>query len=237
MWFNWQDIHLEAVISKNKKVILLVIFIAVILVLHYSPAGEILTFDNLKQNRDLLVKFVHDNYILSAILFIAIYTITTALSIPGDVILTLAGGFLFGIVVTTFIVNIGATAGAVLAFMSARYLIGERLQGKYHSQLDKLNEELELNGPRYLLTLRLIPVFPFILINFLAGLTRIPLKTFTWTTAVGIIPGTVVFAFAGSQLGSINSASEILSGRVIAAFAVLAFFALFPVILNRLRGR
>ena len=131
--------------------------------------------------------FVHDRYILSLFLFISLYIIATAFSIPGDIILTLAGGFLFGIAVATVIVNIGATAGAVLAFLSARYLVGDRLQEKYQGQLNRFNEELNLNGPRYLLTLRFIPVFPFFLINFLAGLTNIPLRTFVWTTSVGYV--------------------------------------------------
>lgn len=208
----------------------------VIVVVRYSPAGDILTFDNLKQNRDFLVTFVQEHYGLSVVLFIAVYIITTAFSIPGDVILTLAGGFLFGIIVTTIIVNVGAAAGAALAFLSARYLIGDRLQGKYHNQLNKFNEELTLNGPRYLLTLRFIPVFPFFLINFLSGLTKIPLKTFIWTTSVGIIPGTMVYAFAGRQIGTVNSLSEVLSVNVIIAFAILALFAIFPVILNRLKS-
>jgi uncharacterized membrane protein YdjX (TVP38/TMEM64 family) len=194
------------------------------------------TFDNLKQNRDFLVTFVREHYELSVCLFIALYIVTTAFSIPGDVILTLAGGFLFGVIVTIVIVNAGATAGATLAFLSARYLIGDRLQERYQIRLAKFNDELGLNGTRYLLTLRFIPVIPFILINFLSGLTKIPLKTFIWTTSVGIIPGTVVYAYAGRQIGSVNSLPEVFSRNVIIAFAVLAIFAISPVILNRIRS-
>jgi uncharacterized membrane protein YdjX (TVP38/TMEM64 family) len=114
--------------------------------------------------------------------------------------------------------------------------VGTGIQEKYQSQLKKFNEELEKNGTSYLLTLRLIPAFPFFLINFLSGLTTIPVKTFIWTTSLGIIPGTAVFAYAGRQLGSINSASEILSLNVLSAFAILALFTLIPVIMKRIKA-
>jgi uncharacterized membrane protein YdjX (TVP38/TMEM64 family) len=164
-----------------------------------------------------------------------VYVIVTGLSIPGAVILTLAGGFLFGTIAGVLYVDAGATAGAVCAFLSARYLLGDRLQQKYGGQFAKFNGEMDRNGVNYLLTLRLIAVFPFFLINFLAGLTKVPLKTFLWTTAVGIIPGTAVFAYAGQQLGYINSPADILSKKVIAALAALGFITLAPTVWKRIR--
>jgi uncharacterized membrane protein YdjX (TVP38/TMEM64 family) len=219
----------------KKKILILILLIAAIMAIRYSPVGSILTFDNLKQHRESLVSFVQDRYGLSVVVFIAAYILVTAFSMPGGVILTLAGGFLFNTLASTLYVNIGATIGATLAFLSSRYLLGTGIQEKYQSQLRKFNEELEKNGTHYLLTLRLIPVFPFFLINFLSGLTKIPVRTFIWTTSLGIIPGTAVFAFAGRQIGTINSASEILSLKVLAAFAILAFFALIPVIMKRIK--
>jgi uncharacterized membrane protein YdjX (TVP38/TMEM64 family) len=168
--------------------------------------------------------------------FIAVYVLATALSVPGAVILTLAGGFLFGPATSVIYIDIGATAGAACAFLSARYLLGNRLQQKYGGQLAKFNSEMDRNGASYLLTLRLIPVFPFFLINFLAGLTKVPLRTFLWTTSLGIIPGTAVFAFAGQQLGSIDSLADILSKKVIAAFAALGLFTLAPAVWKRIRN-
>jgi len=221
----------------KKKILILILIIAAIIAIRYSPAGSILTFENLKQHRESLVNFVQDRYGLSVVVFIAAYILVTAFSIPGAVVLTIAAGFLFGTLATTFYVNIGATIGATLAFLSARYLLGTGIQEKYQTQLKKFNEELEKNGTHYLLTLRLIPVFPFFLINFLSGLTKIPVRTFIWTTSLGIIPGTAVFAFAGRQIGTINSASEILSLKVLAAFAILALFALIPVIIKRIKAR
>jgi uncharacterized membrane protein YdjX (TVP38/TMEM64 family) len=221
--------------KQKKQLLLLALFVVVIAALRWSPVGKTLTIDNLKQHRDILIMLVQDRYGLTVMLFIGVYILAAAFSIPGAVILTLGGGFLFGTLAATVYVNIGATAGASLAFLSARYLLGERLQEKYQSQLDRFNAEIEKNGTRYLLTLRFIPVFPFFLINFLSGLTKIPMKTFVWTTSLGIIPGTAVYAFAGRQIGTINSVSEILSKKVIIAFVILALFAIFPVVLDRIK--
>ncbi len=223
--------------GQKKKIFLLLLLVALIVLARYSPLGSVLTFENLKQHRESLIAFVRSNYLTSATAFIAVYVLTTALSIPGAVILTLAGGFLFGTVASTLYGDVGATAGASLAFLSARYLVGNRLQERYQSQLKRFNDEIERNGTSYLLVLRFIPVFPFFLINFLAGLTKIPIRTFFWTTAVGIIPGTAVFAFAGQQIGSINSLSEVLSRKVLGAFVVLALFTLAPVAWKRWKNR
>jgi len=220
----------------HTKMLLLVLLIAAIVGVRLSPLGSVLTFENLKQNREVLVALVHDHYGLSVAVFILSYILVAALSIPGVVILTLAGGFLFGTLQTTGYVNIGATVGATLSFLSARYLLGGRIQEKYQAQLMKFNREVEQNGAGYLLTLRLIPVFPFFLINFLSGLTTIRIRTFIWTTSLGVAPGTAVFAFAGQQLGSINALSEVLSTKVLAAFGLLAAFALFPIVLKRIRA-
>lgn len=221
--------------GRNKKLLLLVCFILAVIALRFSPLGSLLTFENLKQNRQALLTFVGAHYFLSVASFLAVYVLVTALSIPGAVILTITGGFLFGTAAGVLYVDAGATAGAACAFLSARYLLGDRLQQKYGGQLAKFNSEMERNGASYLLTLRLIAVFPFFLVNFLAGLTKVPFKTFLWTTAVGIIPGTVVFAFAGQQLGSINSPADILSKKVIAALAALGLITLVPVVWKRVR--
>jgi uncharacterized membrane protein YdjX (TVP38/TMEM64 family) len=165
-----------------------------------------------------------------------VYIAAVALNVPGAAILTMAGGFLFGTALTVLYANVGATTGAVLAFLLARYLLGEWVQSRYRTQLAGFNSEIERNGSKYLLTLRLIPVFPFFLINFLSGLTTIPLRTFAWTTSLGIIPAAAVFGFAGQQIGTISSAGEILSPKVIIAFTLLALLALIPALISRKRG-
>ncbi len=222
--------------KHRKKILLLVLFIAMIVAVHQSSIGSILTFDNLKRHREELLALVGDHYVPSIVLFVLLYIVVTGLSVPGAVILTLGGGFLYGTVPATLYVNLGATTGAVLAFLFARSVLGQQLQNKYQQQLEHFNREMEAEGWRYLLTLRLIPIFPFFLINFLSGLTRVPLRTFAWTTALGIVPGTIVFAYAGRQLGSISSPADILSAKVLMAFVLLACFALLPAVFSRIKA-
>ncbi len=222
-------------IKLNKKILLLILVVAVIAAVRFSSLSQVLTLENLKQERSHLLALVHDHYLLSVAAFIVLYILVTALSIPGAAVLTLAGGTACGTVLTTAYVNIGATAGATAAFLAARYLLGNRLQARYADQMNRFNEETRRNGPRYLLSLRLVPLFPFFLINVLAGLTRVSPGTFIWTTALGIIPGTLLFAYAGQQIGSINTPGEIFSPQVVLALAALAAVTLLPVLMNRIK--
>ena len=221
------------VAGRTKKILLLAVLVAAVFAIRaWVPEGD-LTLETLKRERDVLLAAVQDRYLLSVAAYISLYILMAALSIPGAAIMTLAGGYLFGVLPATLYVAVGATTGATLAFLVSRYLLGSWLQTRYSSQLKRFNEEIARNGARYMLTLRLIPVFPFFLINALSGFTNIPLRTFIWTTALGMIPASVVFAYAGRQFGSINSVSEVLSPRILAAFAALALFALLPAVLER----
>lgn len=223
--------------KKNaKRFILLALFVAAVIAVRFTDVGNVLTFENLSKNRDALLAYVNGHYAASVLTYVAVYIAAVALNVPGAAILTMAGGFLFGTALTVLYANIGATAGAVLAFLLARYLLGEWVQSRYRTQLAGFNSEIERSGSKYLLTLRLIPVFPFFLINFLAGMTTVPLRTFLWTTSLGIIPAAAVFAFAGRQIGTISSAGEVLSPKVIIAFILLAFLALIPALISRKRG-
>jgi uncharacterized membrane protein YdjX (TVP38/TMEM64 family) len=221
--------------KQSRNLLLLLLFICVIVALRLSGAGEFLTLENVQKNKDALLAFVRENGGLSVALYILVYIVAIAVNLPGGAVLTMTGGFLFGTLPAVLYVNLGATTGAVLAFLSARYLLGARLQETYRDRLAAFNSEMTRNGARYLLTLRLIPVFPFFVVNFLAGLTRVPLATFSWTTALGIIPGTAVFAYAGHQLEQVSSIGDVFTGKVLTAFLLLALFTLAPAIIGRFR--
>jgi uncharacterized membrane protein YdjX (TVP38/TMEM64 family) len=167
-------------------------------------------------------------------LFILIYVLQTSFSLPGATIMTLAGGFLFGSLWGPLYVNIGATTGATLAFLAARYLFHQWVERKFGDRLGPIQDGFAKNAFSYLLTLRLIPFFPFFLVNLLSGLTRVKVSTYVVATAVGIIPGSVVYAFAGRQLGTINALSELVSPRLLLAFSLLGLLMLIPVIYRRL---
>jgi uncharacterized membrane protein YdjX (TVP38/TMEM64 family) len=222
---------------KNwKKLALAALILCLIIAVRVMGLDEYFTFENLRLYRGRLELFVAAHYAESVLIYIALYVAVAALSIPGAAILSLAGGFLFGLLGVAY-VNAGATAGATLAFLSARYLLGGWIQEKYGDRLAAFNREVAENGYNYLLTLRFIPLFPFFLINIFAGLTRVPLLTFIWTTAAGIIPGSFVYVFAGMQLGSINGPGDVLSWKIIAAFALLGMLAAVPVAVKKLRRK
>jgi uncharacterized membrane protein YdjX (TVP38/TMEM64 family) len=223
--------------SSRKKILIIAAIMAVVISIRLSGVTEYLTFENLKSHRHALLQYVHLHYANSSILFIVIYVIVAALSIPGAAVLTLAGGFLFSTIPAVIFCNIGATIGALCAFFITRHLIGNWVHKRYESQLRKFNDEVARNGTYYLLFLRLIPIFPFFLINMFAGLTKVPLRKFLWTTTIGILPGDTVYAFAGSQLGTITSVEDVFSRKILLAFALLALFALIPALYNHLKSR
>lgn len=208
---------------KKKKIILLIIIAAAILLVRILDIGDHITFENFKRNRNILQDFVNNHYILSVLGYIIIY-ISTAFFLPGAIPLTIAGGLLFGAFLGAVYVCIGAIVGATLAFFSTRYLIGSWIQDRYRNQLKRFNEEIEKNGYYYLLTLRIIPIFPFFLVNFFAGLTNIPYRIFLWTLLITALPGAVIYAFAGQQLGVIESIRDIYSPEVWIAFLLLIIF-------------
>ena len=220
----------------GKFIILGVIAVGIGLFLYFD-LGRFLSLESLKANRDQLLAFTEDNYTAAVGLFILLYIAVTGLSLPGATILTLAGGFLFGSVPATLYVNIGATTGATLAFLAARYVLRDWVEQKFGKWLEPLQQGFAKNAFSYLLTLRLIPLFPFFVVNLVSGLTRVSVGTYVAATALGIIPGSFVYAYAGRQLGTINSLKEIASPQVLGAFVLLGAFALAPILYKKLSVR
>ncbi len=194
------------------------------------------SFDNLKAQKDTLSSYVNENYILTVFIFVLLYITAVALMLPIATVLTLSGGFLFGAVMGTVFVNIGATIGAVMAFLFARYILGKKVQEKYKKQLEKFNNELEQNKYQYLFSLRFLPIFPFFLVNFLCGVTKLDLKAFIITTSLGIIPGSFVYTYAGSQLASIESLGDIFTKEILFAFILLGSLTLLPIVVKKIKG-
>jgi uncharacterized membrane protein YdjX (TVP38/TMEM64 family) len=216
------------------KILTIVVILCGIGLFFYLDLGRYLSLEALKDNRDQLLAFTEANYTAAVIIFIVTYVVVTGLSLPGAVILTLAGGFAFGSVPATFYVNVGATGGATLAFLAARYVLRDWVEHKFGRWLEPLQQGFARNAFSYLMTLRLIPLFPFFVVNLVSGLTRVSVGTYVAATALGIIPGSFVYAYAGRQLGTINSIKEIASPHVLGAFLLLGALALAPVLYKRL---
>ena len=223
--------------SMKKKIVLLVIVVMAIGVYYYLDLGRFLTLEGLKANRDGLLAY-HANHRVAFIAgYILVYTVQTALSLPGAAILTLAGGAVFGALMGTLWVNIGATLGAVCAFLLARTLLRDWVMKKFGRQMGALDRGLTESGMSFLLFLRLVPLFPFFLVNLACGITGLPLRTYVLGTMVGILPGSFVYANAGASLATINSMGDIGSPRVLISFALLGIFALIPAIYRRIKAR
>ncbi len=220
-----------------KKLVILAFAALLIGLFFYFDLGRYLTLSSLKANRDALIEYYEQHKFITVSVFVLVYIIQTALSLPGATVLTLAAGAVFGAVAGTAYVNIGATVGATLAFLVARYLFRDFIQNKFGTRIEKINRELESRGFNYLLFLRLVPLVPFFLINLGAGLTRLPLRTFFLGTMVGIIPGSFVYCNAGASLATISSMRDVASPRVLGSLALLGLFALVPVAYNKLFGK
>lgn len=191
--------------------------------------GRWLTLSAIQAHRDALLAWTQGHYLLAVVLFIVLYCAQTALSLPGATIFTLVGGFLFGTLPGALYVNLGATSGATLAFLAARYLFRDAVERRFGATLKPIQEGFARDGFTYLLTLRLIPIFPFFLVNLVSGLTRIRTGSYVLATAVGIVPASLVYCNAGRQLGSLNALSDVASPRVLGAFALLGLLALAPI--------
>ncbi len=207
-----------------KKAILALLLIGAIAAYFIFDLGQILSLENFKASQAEIVAAKDANPALYIAGFFALYVAVTGLSIPGAAIMSLVAGALFGVVIGTVIVSFASTMGATLAFLSARYLLRDWVQARFGERLRAIDDGLEKDGAFYLFTLRLIPIFPFFVINLLMGLTRIKTPTFFWVSQIGMLPATIVFVNAGTQISRIESTAGLLSPTLIASFVALAFF-------------
>lgn len=217
----------------KKRLITLLILIAGIYALWYFNLTQYMSLDWIQAHRDYLLCMVHEHYVLSVLAYIGFYIVATVFALPGTFIITMLGGFLFNVFPGILYINIGATLGATGAFLAARYVVGVWVQRNYQQQLYKINKQIKEYGYYYFLLSRLIIVLPFFLVNLAAGLTRVPVKTFMWTTSMGIIPASTVYAYAGRHLMHITSARDLLTWQTILAFVLLTLLFLLPVLMRR----
>ena len=207
-----------------KKAVLALVLIGAIAAYFIFDLGQYLSLENFKASQADIVAAKDANPALYIAGVFLLYVAVTGLSIPGAAIMTLVAGALFGVVAGTIIVSFASTMGATLAFLSSRYLLRDWVQGKFGERLRAVDDGLEKDGAFYLFTLRLIPVFPFFVINLLMGLTRIKTGTFFWVSQIGMLPATIVFVNAGTQISRIESTAGLLSPTLIASFVALALF-------------
>jgi pyruvate/2-oxoglutarate dehydrogenase complex dihydrolipoamide dehydrogenase (E3) component/uncharacterized membrane protein YdjX (TVP38/TMEM64 family) len=204
---------------------------------HYD-LGRLLTLDQLQTSRDALAGAYQARPLPTLLSYFGLYVLAAALSIPGALILTLAGGALFGLGMGLVVVSLASSLGALLAFLASRYLLRKAVQDRFSAKLAPINAGVRRDGTLYLLTLRLVPVFPFWLVNLLMGLTPIGAGRFYLVSQLGMLPATAVYVNAGTQLASIHSVGDIASPGLLGSFLLLGLFPLVAQsIVARLRGR
>lgn len=207
---------------NKTRILLLVLLVAAVALYISFDLGQYLTLAYAQSQLDTLREFSSNNFALSAGLFFVAYVLITALSIPGAAIMTLLGGAIFGLGWGLLLVSFASSLGATLAFLVSRLLLRDYVQNKFGNSLKTVNAGVERDGAFYLFTLRMIPVFPFFLINLVMGLTPIKTFTFFWVSQTGMLLGTAVYVNAGVELGQLSSLSGLLSGSLILSFALLA---------------
>ncbi len=205
----------------SKRILIAVVLVTGIAAFFHYDLGSQLTLANLKARRAEFDALYAAKPLIVLGSFFFIYVAVTGLSLPGAVIMTLAAGALFGLVAGTILVSFASTIGATLAFLASRYLFRDLITQRFGSRLKAFDEGVARDGAFYLLTLRLVPLFPFFLINLLMGLTTISVWTYYWVSQLGMILGTLVYVNAGTQLAQIDSLSGIASPVLLASFAAL----------------
>jgi len=208
------------------RVLLLLVMLALIASFFVFDIGQYLTLDYLKSQRQALLDFYAQNQLMTLALYFAGYVTVAALSLPGAAVMTLAGGAVFGLGVGFLVISFASTLGATLAFLISRFVLRDYVQNTFHDKLRAINKGVETEGDFYLFTLRLIPLFPFFVINLVMGLTPMKAWRFYLVSQVGMLPGTIVYVNAGAQLGALDSLSGILSPGLIFSFVLLGLFPL-----------
>lgn len=214
-----------------KKIILVLLVIVAIALFFGMGLDQYLTLGALKENQGRFAVMLEQSPWQITLIAFVLYVVIVALSFPGATIMGLAMGALFGLWQGTLLVSFASTIGATLAFLTSRYLLRDYVEQRFGDRLKAINEGMAKDGRLYLFMLRLVPIFPFFLINLLMGLTQIRTRTFYWVSQLGMLAGTLVYVNAGTQLAHIESLSGIMSPEVLFSFALLG---VFPLIAKRI---
>jgi len=217
--------------TRYRKIILLLIVAVLIAAFFWFDLHNYLTLAEFKARQASFSDYYENNRLLTIAIYFILYVVVTALSLPGAAVMTLAGGALLGFWTALVTVSFASTIGATLAFLVSRFLLRDWVQGKFGDKLKAINEGVEQEGPFYLFTLRLVPLFPFFVINLVMGLTPMRAVSFYWVSQLGMLLGTAVYVNAGTQLGQIESAAGILSPGILISFVLLG---IFPLIAKRI---
>ncbi|MBF0559200.1 MAG: TVP38/TMEM64 family protein [Nitrospirae bacterium] len=216
---------------KLKKILILIVIAALILAVKIFHLDNYLTLSYLKGSLDKLKALYENDRLIVIAGYFIVYVLTTSLSLPGASPLGIAGGALFGFWTATIVVSFASTIGATIACFVSRFLLRDWIENRFSDKIAKVNDGIEKEGAFYLFTMRLIPLFPFWMINLVMGLTKMSLFKFYWVSQIGMLAGTMVYVNAGKELAKIESIKGILSPSLIISFALIG---IFPIIVKKL---
>ena len=217
----------------KKRLVIVASLLIFVTLFCMSGSYKLLSFESIKRNSLWLKQQAELNRATTIVCYLSGYIGLVVCSLPGVSLANIMGGFLFGFFMGVLCIVVAATLGATIFFLMIRYVIGDIIQAKYAQKLLHFNQKIAQNGWVYLLLLRCIPLIPFFLVNILAAMTTIKLRTFVWTTAVGVLPSAIIFAYIGTQFMTINSLNDIFSFSLVSAFLGLLALVLIPVIISR----
>ncbi|GAA6185833.1 FAD-dependent oxidoreductase [Aliiglaciecola sp. 2_MG-2023] len=209
---------------NSKRLILVIVIAALIASFFIFDLNQYLTLESLKSNQQSLAGYIEANWLVAFFGYLIIYAVATALSVPGAAILTLGAGALFGFGWGLLLASFASSIGATLAFLASRFLLRDWVKSTFSKKLESIDKGIEKDGAFYLLSLRLVPIFPFFIINLVMGVTSIKTWTYYWVSQIGMLIGTAVYVNAGTQLVEINQLSDIISGDLILSFVLLGIF-------------
>lgn len=228
-------------VSKKKKsyvlqsVLIVGALLGALLAIYYSGIADHVTLETVQTKSIALKHAVDEQYIQALAVYMLVFIVCIAATLPVVGPLTMLGGYLFGLIPGFIAALLAATFGSTLSFLIIRYALGSIIRNRYKLRLERFNEKVKIYGHSYLLTLQLLSVIPYVVINALAALTDVPLLTSFWTTFVGSMPLVFMYALAGRQLGTLNSVYDIFSPQIILILLALAFIALLPTIVRRFK--
>lgn len=209
---------------NKKQLIVLAAFVSALIAFFVFDLGRFLSLDYIKAQQSVIQAYTIERPIAAATIYFAIYVLVTGLSLPGAAVMTLVGGAIFGVFWGTLIISFASTIGATIAFLVSRFVLRDSVQQRFGTNLRAINEGVAKDGAFYLFTLRLVPAFPFFVINLAMGLTPIRVLTFYVVSQIGMLPGTIVYVNAGTQLGQLDSLQGILSPALLGSFILLGLF-------------
>jgi uncharacterized membrane protein YdjX (TVP38/TMEM64 family) len=211
---------------SRKQLLIVLAVVALVTLFFVADVGRFLTLEYLQASRESIVALVDAQPVAASAIYFVIYVLVTGLSLPGAAVMTLAGGAVFGTLWGLLLVSFASSIGATLAFLISRSLLHEWVRGRFGEYLEGIDRGFEKDGNFYLFSIRMVPVFPFFVINLLMGLTRISAPAFYLVSQVGMLAGTFVFVYAGTQLAQVHELGDVLSPQLIIALSLLGLFPL-----------